>query len=61
MERLGCEGCTGHPLMDFVIDEGIGPDQALRGGVAAIAAVADLCRTNAESVLGVSAETPEPR
>jgi hypothetical protein len=59
LECLGCEGCTGHPLMDFV-DEGIAPDQALRSGVAAIAAVADLCRTNAESVLDASAETAEP-
>jgi hypothetical protein len=59
LECLGCEGCTGHPLLDFV-DEGIAPDLALRGGVAAIAAVADLCRTDAESVLDVSAETREP-
>jgi len=61
LERLGCERCTGHPLMDFVVYEGIAPNQALCGGVAAIAAVADLCRTNADSVLDVSAETAEPR
>jgi hypothetical protein len=55
LTRLQADSSTGNALEGLVLGKSIAPEDAIRVGLAVLADLADLCRTNAASVLAAQA------